>query len=159
MSSRERLGAAWDVVVLAATIAYIAESTTYRPPEQIFPRLIAYPVAALAFVSILRRVSSLRRAAKTAASPGEAHSAIDVRLLALGIGLAAAYAALWQVLGFALDTAALLLVGPKLLGLGLKGLAACAGIAVAVVVLFSYLFGTSGMGVLPGGVFGWQIPW
>ena len=145
--------------MLAATIAYIAESTTYRPPEQIFPRLIAYPVAALAFVSILRRILAFWRAKKIAASPEDVQSAIDVRLLALGIGLAAAYAALWQVLGFALDTVALFLVGPKLLGLGLKGLAACAGIAVAVVLLFSYLFGTSGMGVLPGGVFGWKISW
>jgi hypothetical protein len=158
VSSRERLGAAWDVVVLATTIAYIAESTTYPSSEQTFPRLIAYPVAALAFVSIVRRIPPLRRAAE-AAAPVEAHAAIDVRLLALGIGLAAAYAALWSVLGFALDTVALLVVGPKLLGLGPKGLAACAGIAVAIVVLFSYLFGTSGMGVLPGGVFGWQIPW
>lgn len=149
------LAALWEITVLAVTGLYITQMVSYPASEQTFPRLIAYPVVALAAFSLLRRAFLAQRSR----SAEDEQPFIDLHYLTLGVGLTALYAALWLSLGFVLDTGILMAAGPRLLGLNWKGVLACLGIAAGTVLLFGYLFSTSGSVTLPGGVLGVDIRW
>lgn len=75
--------------------------------------------------------------------------------LALAVGLTVGYLALWQALGFQIDTVVFLMLSPMLLGF--RRPIVLLAIAVATAILIAFLFHLGSGAILPAGVL--RVEW
>ncbi len=139
---------AWDVAVLAFMALYFSDIPRLDPDSALFPRLMGYPVVAFALLSL--GVQTLPQLARIRYAGAEGPDRIRVRRLAVAVLLPIVYLLLWEPLGFQLDTLAFLTVAPALLGF--RRPVALVSVAIAVAVLFAFLFHLGSGAILPSGV-------
>lgn len=85
----------------------------------------------------------------------ESSDRIDLAQLALGLLLTVVYLALWEPLGFQLDTVAFLIFAPALLGF--RHALVLVAVAFGIAILFAFLFHLGSGAILPAGVF--HVEW
>ncbi len=158
--TRHALIAAWDLAVLAALGLYFGRFSRLPLQSTLFPRLVGYPVAALALASLGVEIFHLMY--RTGGAEGGEPEALQARTRLSRLSLAAAlgivYLLLWEPLGFELDTVVFLLLVPLGLGQPLRRLPVLLVIAVATAVLFAALFHLGSGAILPSGALGVQWP-
>jgi hypothetical protein len=140
----------WNVAIVAGMGVYIARFGKYPLQTTLFPRLVGYPVLVLALFSLGRELIAL--VGRHASEPR-----LNLPQLALAGAFGLAYLALWQLLGFALDTIWFLTVTPWILSRQTRQLPVYFGVGVATAALFSFLFHLGSGAILPRGIFnvGW----
>lgn len=126
---------------------YVSQLAALSAQSALFPRLIAFPLAALTFVSLAVQTLPPLRALR---DPAERTDRLDLRRLAIGPVLTLLYLVLWEPLGFQLDTVLFLIVAPALLGYR-RGLVLVA-VAFGIAILFAYLFHLGSGAILPAGI-------
>lgn len=134
-------------MVLAALAVYAFQFGALEPESALFPRLIGYPVIALAVISIgIQTLPQLARLRDDEAVSGR----VDLSRLGVAVALTAAYLLLWDVLGFQLDTLVFLMIAPLLLGF--RRPLILLAVAVGTALLFAFLFHLGAGAILPAGV-------
>ena len=150
--TRRTLLIAWDVAVLAALAAYVSQFAALDAQSSLFPRLIGYPVAALTVVSLgIQTIGSFARFRDADGASDRMH----VARLALGILFTVAYIALWQPLGFQIDTVVFLMVAPALLGFRRPFVLLAIALGLAILVVFLFHLGSGA--ILPRGLL--RVEW
>lgn len=136
----------WDAVILGVLALYLFQFTGLDAESTLFPRLIGYPVIALALMSLgiqtLPRLAVLRNAET-------ALNRIELPRLGMAVLMTAVYLLLWTPLGFQLDTVVFLTLAPLLLGF--RGPVILIAVAVGTAILFAFLFHLGAGAILPSG--------
>lgn len=133
-------------MVLAVLAVYAFQFQALEAESALFPRLIGYPVIALAVVSMaIQTLPQLARLRDEAVS-----ARVDLVRLGVAVSLTAIYLLLWVPLGFQLDTLVFLMVVPMLLGF--RRPLILVAVAVGTAVLFAFLFHLGAGAILPAGV-------
>ncbi len=149
MSTRGlRIG--WNVLVVAAMVVYIARFPRYPLASTLFPRLVGYPVLGLALVSLVLEGLRGRHPVPAAASHA-GREWISVRDVLWAVAFGAGYLALWEPLGFVLDTVVLMVAAPLILGYPRRRWLWLVGIGIATAALFTFLFHLGAGAILPQG--------
>ncbi len=151
----------WNLTVIAALAVYLAQTSNYPAQEVLFPRLVGYPVLALAVISLISEgVGAWRHRPPTLSTgvrPEKDDSRIFLANLIFGILAGIVYLVLWLPLGFILDTVLFLLLFPILLNHSRRQTPILAAIAIGMALLFSFLFHLGAGAILPRGLLnvGW----
>lgn len=147
----------WNLSVGIAVGIYIARFSRYHSSATLFPRLVGYPVLILALVSLVLDVAQLvRRRLNVLSQPGREQ--ISLLNLFIGMALAALYFALWNLLGFELDTVVLIILAPIILGYSKRRIIVLVAIGFLIAALFTFLFGLGSGAILPLGYFNIRWP-
>ena len=147
----------WNLSVGIAVSVYIARFSRYHSSATLFPRLVGYPVLILALASlVLDIVQLVQRRPKVLSQP--AREQISLLNLFIGMALAALYFALWNPLGFELDTVVLMIVAPIILGYSKRRIIVLLAIGFLIATLFTFLFGLGSGAILPLGYFNMRWP-
>lgn len=140
------------MVVLATLALYVSAFATLDAQSTLFPRLIAFPLIALVLGSL-----GIQTLPPLAGLRGVVDGSAQLRLarLALGPLFVGLYIALWEPLGFQLDTILFLTLTPTLLGL--RRPIALVTIALGTALLFAFLFHLGSGAILPSGIL--RVEW
>lgn len=111
-----------------------------------FPRLIGYPVIALALLSLA--IQTLPKLAVLRNAEGGV-GRVELPRLGIGVLLIGVYLLLWGPLGFQLDTFVFLTLSPMVLGF--RQPLILIAVALGTAVLFAFLFHLGAGSILPAG--------